>query len=128
MRARRGSLLTLTTLVLIFPGRLLAADSKALEVGIGVVDVTPELKEKKPIWLAGKESNRAATGVHDHLFARAVVLRADGKKIALVSVDSIGLSRPTIEAARARIQGFTYVLVASTHSHDSPDVIGIWGP
>ncbi len=100
----------------------------ALEVGMGVADVTPELMPGHPIWLAGKEMNRAATGVRDRLFARAVVLRGGGRKIAMVSVDSIGLARPTIVRARESLKDFTYVLVASTHSHDSPDAIGVWGP
>jgi hypothetical protein len=127
MRVLRGLLLSVTVAVINAQSSPTSA-ADTLEVGMGVADVTPELTDNKPIWLAGKESNRAATGVHDRLFARAVVLRAGGQKIALVSVDSIGLSRPTIEAARARVQGFSYVLVASTHSHDSPDVIGVWGP
>ncbi len=99
-----------------------------LEAGFGVVDITPQLKPDRPIWLAGKEMNRAATGVHDSLFARAVVLRDAGRKIALVSVDSIGLPYPSVMKARSELKDFDYVLVASTHSHDSPDVIGIWGP
>jgi hypothetical protein len=99
-----------------------------LEAGFGVAPITPELKPDRPIWLAGKEMGRAATGVHDPLFARAVVLRNGGRRIALVSVDSIGLPYPSVLRARAELKDFAYVLVASTHSHDSPDVIGIWGP
>ena len=63
----------------------------ALEVGFGAADVTPKLEEGKPIYLAGLDSNRAATGVHDKLYARAIVLRDGKRKIALVSIDSIGL-------------------------------------
>ncbi len=100
----------------------------ALEIGFGAADVTPKLKEGKPIYLAGLDLNRAATGVHDELYARAIVLRDGKRKIALVSVDSIGLPYPTIQAARRRLKEFAYVLVASTHSHSCPDVIGIWGP
>lgn len=116
----------LSLLIVFAPTSALAAD--VLEAGFGVVNVTPELKPDRPIWLAGKEMNRAATGVHDPLFARAVVLRNAGRKIALVSVDSIGLPYPSVMRARAELKDFAYVLVASTHSHDSPDVIGIWGP
>ncbi len=100
----------------------------ALEVGIGTADVTPKLEEGKPIYLAGLDSNRVATGVHDKLYARAIVLRDGNRKIALVSVDSIGLPYPVIQAARRQLKEFAYVLVASTHSHSSPDVVGIWGP
>ena len=99
-----------------------------LEVGFKAVDVTPELASDKPIWLAGLERNRAAAEVHDRLFARAAVLRAGGKSIALVAVDSIGIQRPTVEAVRRRLNDLDYVLVASTHTHSGPDCIGLWGP
>ena len=99
-----------------------------LEVGFGSADITPEIDGPKPVWLAGVENNRDAREIHDRLFARAVVLRDGSKKLALVSVDSIGLPRPSVERARAALPDFDYVLVASTHSHASPDVVGIWGP
>jgi hypothetical protein len=123
---RTSALALFGILILIADSATLADD--VLEAGFGVVDITPELSPCRPIWLAGKEMNRAATGVHDPLFARAVVLGNGGRKIALVSVDSIGLPYPSVLRARAELKDFAYVLVASTHSHDSPDVIGIWGP
>src|SRR4029079_9842752 len=99
--------------VLLLPSTLPAADlsSDNLHVGFGTTDITPELIEGKPIWLAGKELGRAATGVHDKLYARAVVLQNGDRKIALVSVDSIGLPYPVVLAARAGLKDFTYVLV-----------------
>jgi hypothetical protein len=109
-------------------GRCQAADPGPLKAGFAVVDITPKLEAGKPIWLAGKELNRAATGVHDPLYVRAVSLDDGQRKVALVSVDSIGLPRPSIVRAREGLKDFHHVLVASTHSHESPDVIGIWGP
>ncbi len=123
---RAAGVVALLLAIRLAPSIARAADP--LEVGFGVVDVTPKLVEGVPIWLAGKEYNRPAAGVHDPLFARAVVLRSAGRKVALVSVDSIGLQRPPIVRARGELKDFYYVLVASTHSHDSPDVIGVWGP
>lgn len=105
-----------------------ASEPAVLKAGFGVVDITPKIEVGKPIWLAGKELNRAATGIHDPLYARAVVLDDGQRKLALVSVDSIGLPRPSIVRAREGLKDFHHVLVASTHSHESPDVIGIWGP
>src|SRR5262249_23052025 len=46
----------------------------------------------------------------------------------LVSVDSIGLQFPSVAKVRAQLREIDFVLVASTHSHESPDVIGVWGP
>ncbi|MBL9124234.1 MAG: neutral/alkaline non-lysosomal ceramidase N-terminal domain-containing protein [Planctomycetaceae bacterium] len=104
------------------------ATAAPLEVGFAAVDVTPDLKTSGPVYLAGQESNRRAEGVHDPLFARALVL-ADGQtKIALVAVDSIGVQYPLVQQVRERLPNFQYVLVGSTHTHEGPDVIGIWGP
>jgi hypothetical protein len=105
-----------------------ASAARAIDAGFATVDVTPELDPGRPIWLAGLEKNRAATGVHDRLFARAVVLRTRSKKVALVSADSIGLPYPLVQRVREKLKDFNYVLVAATHSHATPDVIGIWGP
>src|ERR1043166_8468905 len=61
-----------------------------LHAGFGEADITPKVG-KKPVYLAGFGKGRAATGVHDPLMARAVVLKDKGTKIALVSVDVVGL-------------------------------------
>lgn len=97
-----------------------------LQAGFGETDITPQIKDK-PVYLAGFGHNRKATGVHDPLKARAVVLAHGKEKIALVSVDVIGLFHPTIESIRKRLPGFTYVLVSSTHNHEGPDTLGLWG-
>lgn len=107
-----------------------AAVEPVLEVGMAAVDITPQLDTGRTVWLAGHENGRRATGVHDPLYARAVVLRerASGEKIALVALDVIGAQHPMVEQIRKRLTGFRYVLVASTHNHEGPDVIGLWGP
>jgi hypothetical protein len=128
MSARFRALRAVVFAVLILSVSIQACLAGALEAGFGVTDITPRLDLKQPIWLAGKDNNRAAAGVHDKLFARAIVLRDGNRKIALVSVDSIGLPYPSVQRARAELKDFAHVLVASTHSHESPDVIGVWGP
>jgi hypothetical protein len=78
--------------------------------------------------MAGFGQNRKATGVHDPLKARAIVLKEGERKLALVSVDLVGYSLPNVVAVRRQLGGFTYVLVSSTHNHEGPDTIGLWGP
>ena len=34
----------------------------------------------------------------------------------------------TVERVRAQLPGFTYVLLSSTHNHEGPDTLGLWGP
>lgn len=111
-----------------FATRTVRAADAGLVAGFGVVDITPRLDGKQPIYLAGLEMDRQAKQIHDPLFARAVVVGDGKQKIALVSVDSIGLPNPAVQHARAELKDFGYVLVASTHSHATPDVVGIWGP
>jgi hypothetical protein len=98
-----------------------------LEAGFADADITPALGDK-PVYMAGFGHNRAATKVHDRLFARAVVLRHDGHKVALVSVDLVGFFNPNVIRVRESLKGFDYVLVSSTHNHEGPDTLGLWGP
>lgn len=112
---------------------LLSADgpdavSADLQIGFAAVDVTPDVKGPRPVWMAGQESNRRATEVSDPLFARALVLQDADQRIALVSVDSIGVQNSVVLNARERLPDIDYCLVASTHTHEGPDCIGIWGP
>ncbi|HVU90074.1 MAG TPA: neutral/alkaline non-lysosomal ceramidase N-terminal domain-containing protein [Pirellulales bacterium] len=107
-------------------GALRAAET--LKVGFAATDVTPDVNGPNPVWIAGYGQNRRATGVHDPLFARAVVFNDGQKKIALVAVDVVGIQYPTTQEIRKRLSGFDYVLVASTHNHEGPDVLGLWGP
>jgi len=97
-----------------------------LTVGFAAADITPTLCAK-PVYLAGFGTGRVATKVHDPIMARAVVLSDGATKIALVSVDLVGLFHGNVEAIRRRLPGFDYVLVSSTHNHEGPDTLGLWG-
>lgn len=108
---------------------LLAATSQAqeLSVGFGETDVSPAL-DKKPVFMAGFSQNRKATKIHDPIMARAVVVSDGTKKIALVCADVVGLFNDFVERVRGRVKGFAYVCVSSTHNHEGPDTMGLWGP
>jgi len=97
-------------------------------VGFGEVDVTPKLDPKKPVFLAGFGQNRKATAVHDPIMAKAVVFADGDAKVAIVCVDVVGLFQPTVARVRAKLPGFQAVTVSSTHNHEGPDTMGIWGP
>lgn len=101
--------------------------ARAVEVGFGRAEITPDVKAR-PVWIAGYGNNRKATGVHDPLWSRAVVLRDGDRKFALVSVDLVGIQHPLTLAIREALPDYAYVLVSSTHNHEGPDVIGLWGP
>ncbi len=98
-----------------------------LRVGFSAVDITPEVGPQQRVYIAGYGLNRKATGVHDPLYARTVVLADGAERIAICCVDLVGLQHPQVKAIREKLTGFRYVLVSSTHNHEGPDVIGIWG-
>ncbi len=113
-------------------GAAIAAPSHAgeppetLRAGFGKADITPEVGGK-PVFLAGFGRDRKATRVHDPILARAVVLQAGKTRIALASVDLVGLFREPVQRVRQQLPGFSYVLVSSTHNHEGPDTMGLWG-
>jgi hypothetical protein len=122
----KALLYVLIGLALLAPACTSAADGPT-QVGFGEADVTPELG-KGPVYMAGFGQNRKATRIHDPITARAVVIANADRKIALVSVDVVGLFLPTVERIRGRLPGFAYVLVSATHNHEGPDTLGLWGP
>ncbi len=85
-----------------------------------------------PVWLAGFGAGRTALGVHDPLWARALVLEKGSRSIALVSCDLVGVLNARIEAiVRPLTEGpgkvVDHVVVSSTHQHSGPDTLGLWG-
>ncbi len=87
------------------------------------------------IYLAGFGNNRPATGKHDDLWARALVLESSETRIAIVAIDVIGYYSKANYYGLGEIRklvdpkpGVTEILIASTHNHEGPDTIGAWGP
>jgi hypothetical protein len=79
--------------------------------------------------MAGYYSARAADGVHDDLYAKALVLEKDGVKTALVALDLISTTRSMVDEARKRIDSLTgvpggNVMISATHSHTGPVLRG----
>ena len=83
-----------------------------------------------PVWIAGFSNNKAANGIHDDLWARTMVIDDGTTRIALVVLDAIGLMNDDIIDIRKQIPadaGVTYAIVSSTHDHEAPDLMGLWG-
>ena len=81
-------------------------------------------------WIAGFSSERAANGVHDDVWARVAIFDDGNTRIALVSLDAIGFMHDDVVDIRKQIPeeaGIDYVLISSTHTHESNDLLGIWG-
>ncbi len=86
------------------------------------------------IYLAGFGNNRLATGRHDDLWARTIVIDNGTTRVAIVAVDLIGYYSEAVYYGVKRIErmldpglGVSEILLASTHNHEGPDTIGAWG-
>lgn len=86
--------------------------------------------EFDPVWIAGFSNNKPANGVHDDIWARTFILDDGRTRLALVSMDAIGFMHNDVVDVRKMIPeewGVTYTIIASTHTHEGPDLMGIWG-
>jgi hypothetical protein len=101
------------------------AEAGALVAGAAAVDITPESAQ----YLGGFHIRRKSTGVHDPLYARALVLRRGELEMALIALDLVGLMRPEVQALQREIASLDprHLIVCSTHVHHSPDTMGLWG-
>src|SRR5262245_10887586 len=62
-------------------------ERRALRVGFGRVNITPSVGgTNTPVWIAGFDQGRAATGVHDDLFAVGTVLDDGQTRLGIVAV------------------------------------------
>lgn len=128
-----------------------------LKVGFSAVSITPEVHDRwddvnddaeynpedgdtyedlngngkfDPIWIAGFDNKRAANGIHDKLWARTMVVDDGKSRIAITSIDAVGFMNDYILDAKDLISaeaGISYSIISSTHTHESPDLLGMWG-
>lgn len=83
------------------------------------------------VWIAGFSNGKPAQGVHDEVWARTMVIDDGQTRIAMVALDAVGFLHDDIVDIRKSIPTeweVDYTLIASTHTHESNDLIGIWGP
>lgn len=96
-----------------------------LNVGVAVVDISPPVGFRK----AGSYSEQISTGIHDPLFAKALVLEQGDTSAALVVCDLLSVPAELSSRAR-RVASETVgipesnIIIAATHNHGSPEY---WG-
>ena len=82
------------------------------------------------VWIAGFGNSRAANGIHDDVWARTMIIDDGKTRMAIVVLDAIGFMNDDIIDIRKQIPaeaGVTYTLITSTHTHESADLLGLWG-
>ena len=126
-------LLTIGTLFLLLVN---CQSPKAPQVQFWVGAASESINPPLGSFIAGDQLNRKFEGLHDSLFAKAVVISNGEHTMAIVTLDCIGLLYPEVMRIRQLSAQLTqnlllpsnHVIVASNHIHSGPDVVGIWGP
>lgn len=97
-----------------------------LRAGVARVDLTPPLSMKAALGGYGARMNRPAEGVHDRIFAKALVVTDGRRKFALVTADMLGFSPPFKPAIVERLKEHGWsaeeVILLPSHSHTSIDM------
>lgn len=82
-----------------------------------------------PVWIAGFSNRKPANGVHDDTWARTMIVDDGKTRLAIVSIDAIGFMNDDVVDVRNLISaetGISYTVISSTHTHEGPDMIGMW--
>ena len=101
-----------------------APSDEYVNAGVGIVDITPT----EEVTLAGSPSPKRTSEVKTRLYVRALVLSADGKKVAIVTLDTLKYPVERVQEARAKIEQTTgipasNVIICASHTHRGP----LWG-
>jgi hypothetical protein len=113
-----------------------AAQPRPFRAGFGRMQINPKLvgtnaDHRPAVWMAGFSQNRAATAIHDDLWAVATVLDDGHTRLGVVVLDAIGFFHDDVVAVRRQLPAelkLNYTVVCSTHNHSTPDLMGLWGP
>ena len=94
----------------------------SLHAGVCSVDITPPLGLPHGTW---RLRNGLATGVHDPMLAKALVLSDDTESIAVIACDLLVVGETLVEGVRKRVQELTgmaasNVLINASHNHTAP--------
>jgi hypothetical protein len=95
---------------------------KKLRTGAAIIDVTPQ----KPMFLHGyPHVKRISQGIHDPLYASALIIDNGEMQIGFCAVDIIFISREITDRVREQVQASTGIpgqnlMVCASHTHSGP--------
>ena len=102
---------------------------KVFCAGASAIDITPQ---KLPVIVNGGFAEAHSDQVHDPLYARCLVLDDGREQIAITLVDSCVIPQTLLDEAKTLAQQATglridRMLIAATHCHSAPSVMGVLG-
>jgi len=106
-----------------------AVQPRPLRAGAAAVDVSPE---QFPAVVSGGFLEKQAAGLNDPLYARSLVLDDGTTAVAIAVVDTLLMPRQMLDEVKAEIYRkigipTDRILIAATHTHSAPSVVGALG-
>ncbi len=114
--------------VLMISGVVRSADAAELKAGVARVDLTPPMDMKAALGGYGARMSEPAEGVHDRIFAKALVLSDGAKRFALVTADVLAFPppfKPALMRALGEEWSSEQVMLLPSHSHTSIDMTAL---
>lgn len=96
---------------------------KDLKAGVARVDITPPVGTM----MGGHRLRKAPSeGIHDPLYARALIFEQDKQRIAIVTTDLGAIGQDVVEKTRKLIENKAgikkeAILISASHTHSGPD-------
>ena len=108
---------------------LIPVHAADLTANTAKLDLTPPLETKFALGGYGARVSKPAVGVHDRIFAKALVLNNGVKKYAIVTLDVLALPPNVKPQILERLQGQGWsvenVMLLSSHTHSSLDMTAL---
>ncbi len=113
--------------VLILAGMLISATGsltkkETIRAGLSTVNITPE----NPVRMSGYAArSEPFKGVHDEIYAAAVVFELGGEKACIIGADVIGFSHEFVDETKDQIEKesgipASNILITAAHNHGGP--------
>ena len=103
--------------------------TSAIEANVAVIKLTPPLEMGYTLGGYGARMSKPAEGIHDDIWAKALVLNDGGKKYAIVTLDILGLP-PNVKPQvieKLNQEGWTEenIMFLPSHSHTSLEMFAL---
>ena len=108
---------------------LFALHASAIEANVAVIKLTPPLEMGYTLGGYGARMSKPAKGIHDDIWAKALVLNDGGKKYAIITLDILGLP-PNVKPQvieKLNQEGWTEenIMLLPSHSHTSLEMFAL---
>jgi neutral ceramidase len=108
---------------------VLISKGEGITANVSTIDITPPLEMKYTLGGYGERMNKPAEGIHDPIFAKALILKKGNLKYAIVTIDILGLPSNIKPDLLKRISGKGWstenIMLLPSHSHGSLEMAAI---